>query len=89
MFDWNEGNLDHIAMHGISAEEAEEALHDPWRLPAPVYQVEGEVRRGALGATTVGRLLFVVFTRRGDLIRVITARNATERERRRYARRRK
>jgi uncharacterized DUF497 family protein len=31
-----------------------------------------------------GRLLFLAFTRRDNLIHAITARDATERERRRY-----
>jgi len=39
-----------------------------------------------LGATEVGRILFVVFTRKVRVIRVVTARPATERERRRYRR---
>jgi hypothetical protein len=84
VFDWDEGNLDHIALHGIRAEEVEEALLDHRRLPAPVYQVANERRRGALGATMEGRLLFLAFTRRDNLIHAITARDATERERRRY-----
>jgi uncharacterized DUF497 family protein len=84
MFDWDESNLDHLAEHGITGEEAEQALLDPWRLSAPVYQVTGERRRGALGATAAGRLLFVVFTHRDGLIRVVTARDASARDRRRY-----
>jgi uncharacterized DUF497 family protein len=87
MFDWDEANLGHIAAHGISAEEVEGALLDPRRIPAPAYQVEGERRRAMLGATEAGRLLFVVFTSRGELIRVVTVRDASNRERRRYGRR--
>jgi uncharacterized protein len=83
-FDWDDANVDHIAEHGISPEEAQDALLDPYRLPAPAHRVRGEQRRAVLGATVAGRLLFVVFTRRGVSIRVITARDATDRERRRY-----
>ena len=88
MFDWDEGNLDHIAEHGLLPEEVEEALLDPWRVAATAYQVPGERRRAALGATAIGRLLFVVFIRRGTLLRVVTARDATTREKSQYRRRR-
>lgn len=84
MFDWDEGNLDHITQHGISPGEAEETLLDARRLPAPAHRVDGERRRAALGSTFAGRLLFVVFVRRGGVIRVVTARDASVRERHRY-----
>jgi uncharacterized DUF497 family protein len=87
MFDWDEANLDHIADHGISAAEAEDALLDSRRIPAPAYQGTNERRRGVLGATIAGRLLFVVFTYRNELVRIITARNANAQEKRRYERR--
>jgi uncharacterized DUF497 family protein len=38
----------------------------------------------ALGKTDRGRLLFVVFTIRGDKIRVISARDASKKERSHY-----
>lgn len=87
MFDWDEANLDHIADHGISAAEAEDALLDPRRIPASAYQGVNERRHAVLGATIEGRLLFVVFTHRNELVRVITARNANAQEKRRYERR--
>jgi len=87
MFDWDEANLDHVGAHGISAEEAEDVLLDPRRIPAPAYNVSGEQRRAVLGATIEGRLLFVVFTHRDTLVRVVTARDVTTGERRRYERR--
>lgn len=84
-FDWDDANIDHIAEHNIDFEEAEEALLDPRRIPAPAYRgADGERRRGALGMTVEGRLLFVAFTRRGSLVRVVTARDAAVREKRRY-----
>ena len=86
MFDWDRGNAGHIARHGVEPEEAEEALLDPRRIGLPAYSAPGERRFAALGATQTGRVLFVVFTRRGRTIRVISARDATPRERRRYRR---
>ena len=43
-----------------------------------------EIRFYALGKTDAGRLLFVAFTIRGEKVRVISARDMTVRERRRY-----
>ena len=43
-----------------------------------------EARYAALGRTTAGRWLAVVFTIRGTLIRVISARDMSRRERRVY-----
>jgi uncharacterized protein len=51
--------------------------------------VAGEKRSAVVGATGGGRLLFVVFVRRGDLIRVVSARDAAQSEKRAYRRRRK
>ena len=68
-------------------EEAEEALTDPRRLVLRTRSQRGEERWTALGATEAGRILFVVFTRRRDGVRVITARDATLEEKRRYRKR--
>jgi hypothetical protein len=54
VFDWDEGNLDHIGEPGLLPEEVEEALLDQWRMPATAYQIPGESRRAALGATPLG-----------------------------------
>ncbi len=85
-FEWDEANLKHIGRHRVTAEEVEEALTDPRRLGAPAYDVRGETRWALLGATETGRVLFVVYTRRRGKIRVVTARDATSKEKRRYRR---
>ena len=87
MFEWDEHNSMHIAEHGLSPEDVEEALVDPRRLGTPAYNVAGEERRAVIGATSAGRLLFVVVTRRGDVVRVVTVRDANEWEKKRYRRR--
>ena len=84
MFDWYDANIDHIAGHNVRPEEAEEALTDPRRVGMPAYNTSSETRWAMIGATPDERLLFVVFTRRGRLIRVIMARDVDARERRRY-----
>ena len=52
----------------------------------PAYDAAGEARGAVIGATDAGRILFVVFTRRRSTVRVITARDATPAEKRRYRR---
>jgi hypothetical protein len=88
-FDWDDANAGHIARHSVSPEESEEALLDPRRFAQQARRSEAEHRSAVLGATSSGRILFVVYTKRGDRIRVITVRDATERERQRYRRGRK
>lgn len=84
LFDWDEHNTDHIADHGLDPDEVEEAFHDPRRIARSTYNTVSERRSAIVGATAAGRLLFVVFTSRHGLIRVVTARDATTMERRRY-----
>jgi uncharacterized DUF497 family protein len=43
-----------------------------------------EKRWAAFGKTDSGRLLVVIFTRRGNLLRVISARNMNSKERKFY-----
>jgi uncharacterized DUF497 family protein len=87
MFEWDDGNIDHIAEHGLEPEDVEDALLDPRRLGTPAYNRGGEIRRAVLGATSAGRILFVVVTTRDAMLRVVTARDATRDEQRRYRRR--
>ena len=68
-------------------EEAEEALTDPLRLVLKTRSQRGGERWAALGATEGGRILLAVFTRRRGMVRVITARDATPEEKRRYRKR--
>lgn len=72
--------------HNVSNTEAEEVFLNS---PRYVYRGSGELsgnekRFYLLGHTNAGRRLFVVFTIRGNLIRVISARDMSKRERRRY-----
>jgi len=86
MFDWDQHNTAHVARHSVTREEAEEAARDPDRFVIPAYRLGAEKRSGIVGATTAGRLLAVILARRGDRLRVVTARSATDTERRRYRR---
>jgi uncharacterized DUF497 family protein len=85
--EWDEHNVGHISRHGVESWEAEEAMLDAGRIGVPAYNSGGELRRASLGATEAGRILFLVFARRERKIRVVTARDAEEKEKRRYRRR--
>ena len=85
-FDWDEGNLaKNWARHRVAAAECEQVFFNRPRVAAPDEQhSEEEPRFYVLGQTDAGRRLFVVFTLRRDLIRVISARDMNRRERAEY-----
>lgn len=83
-FEWDEHNTSHIRRHEVTQAEAEEALTDPHLVDMPTYSTRYERRWAVLGATRQGRILFVVYTRREDRVRVVTARDASRQERRLY-----
>lgn len=83
MFDWDEGNLEHVAEHGITPAETEQViLNNPVDLEFQIRN--GEERIAQLGETDAGRILVVITTMRGELIRVVTAFPAKERLRNLY-----
>lgn len=83
-FDWDAGNARKNERHGVTQAEAEQAFFDRRLLltPDPGHSA-AEPRFHALGNTVVGRLLHITFTLRldGTRIRVISARNASRKER--------
>jgi uncharacterized protein len=72
-FEWDAGNIEHVAEHQVRPDEAEQAIDDPHALSVPAYVGGGEMRFGLLGATVDGRVLVVIYTWRGQLRRVVTA----------------
>ena len=85
-FQRDEGNAEkNWIQHHVSQGEAEQVFFN-----RPLVVVEGEQhaeltrRYYTLGHTDASRLLFIVFTIRDDLIRVIAARPMSRRERRVY-----
>ncbi|MFA5889555.1 MAG: BrnT family toxin [Actinomycetota bacterium] len=87
LFDWDVHNQRHVRDHLVEPAEAEQALADPGRIGVGAYSVAGERRWAHLGATEADRILFVVYTRRGRRLRAVTARDASDREKRRYRKR--
>ena len=74
-----------IADHGVSFAEAVTVFDDPLAdiEPERTHSFD-ESRFLAFGTSKQGRLLLVVFTERGNIIRIISAREVTPRERRNY-----
>jgi len=86
-FEWDTANLRHLARHRITREEFEQAMtHDP--VVVDFRDENGEERWYALGATDRLRVLFLVFTYRGERIRPITGWDAGKKLRETYFRRR-
>ena len=83
-FDWDTSNLDHIAAHGVTPEEAESAVNDPRVLFAGIDTGEGEWRIELVGRAHSGRIIVVVVTPGGERTRVVTAYAARSRRLREY-----
>jgi len=87
-FDWDDGNSSKsLDKHGVSQQEAEQVFVDPRVLVLADEKHSGEEQRfHAYGKTALGRWLQVSFTLRQNetLIRVISSRNMSRKERARY-----
>ena len=85
-FDWDEWNATKIwEKHAVSQAECEQVFFNEPHVVGDDTEHSGEEQRYyLLGQTGKGRQLFLVFTLREDLIRVITARDMSRRERRIY-----
>lgn len=77
-----------LEKHGVDFADAVGVFEDEWALTLKEEYVEGEQRFVTVGMDFLGRVLVVVYTYRGDDIRLISARAATKRERKAYERKR-
>ena len=86
-FQWDEGNSSkNWKRHQVSQTEAEQVfLNRPVVGSSARARPAGEARYRALGRTDAGLMLVVVFTLRESLLRIISARPMSRRERRDYA----
>ena len=82
-FDWD-GNkaASNLSKHGVSFDEAQTVFDDPLYVDFydPDHSLD-EHRYIIVGQSNTGRLLVVSYTERGDVIRLISAREATRGER--------
>ena len=85
-FQWDAGISEKSwVKHGVSRAESEEAFDNlPLLLSEDGKHTGEEERFHAMGQTDRGRRLFITFTFRADLVRVISARPMDQYERRDY-----
>ncbi len=85
-FDWDEANAQkNWDRHQVTPEEAEDVFfNEPLVVRGDIQHSQQEKRYYALGQTSKGRRLFVAFTIRQRLIRVISVRNMNRREQEAY-----
>jgi uncharacterized DUF497 family protein len=86
-FQWDSGNeRKSLERHDVSQAEAEQVFLSGPLVVSDDAHSQSELRLHALGSTNEGRLLHVTFTLRagGTLVRVISARPMSRKERRIY-----
>jgi len=83
-FDWDDANISHIAGHGVTRGEAEQAiLNRPVDIGKELRN--GEERLAQIGETDQGRVLVAISTMVENRIRVVTAWPANKAYRRYFA----
>ena len=85
-FDWDEGNkAKNWTKHKVLWQECEDVFfNDPLFIFPDIKHSEKEERYQALGHTNNKRLLFISFTIRKEKIRIISAREMSQKERKIY-----
>ncbi|RJS69924.1 BrnT family toxin [Methanophagales archaeon] len=78
---WDRRSLDHISKHEISEKEVERAVNG--RILIRNTSRKGKKLKEVIGESH-GRILFIVLELYGDKYRVITARDATQTEKKLY-----
>jgi uncharacterized DUF497 family protein len=83
--EWDSGKARlNARKHGVFFADAVSALEDDRALTERDSSSGEEERWVTMGLDGLGRVLVVVYTWRGESLRLISARNATRRERREY-----
>lgn len=89
LFEWDETKAQsNLRKHRVSFELARAVFLDPFALTEQDRMVDGEVRWRTIGVVGAGGILFVAHTLtelgKHELVRIISARRATPKERRLY-----
>jgi uncharacterized DUF497 family protein len=69
--------------HGVDFQTAARVFLDPYVIEFDDVAADGEMRFSAIGLVD-GRMLFVSYTMRDDVVRIISARGAEPHEKRKY-----
>mgnify|MGYP001594043008 CR=1 FL=1 len=85
-FEWDKGNVDKsFKKHKISPNEAEEIfLDEDLKIIKDIRHSQKEQRLIALGKTFSEKKLFIVYTVRGEKVRIISVRPMDKKERSHY-----
>ncbi len=85
-FQWDKGNIEKNRLkHKVLNFECEQVFfNEPLIIADDIKHSQNEKRRYVLGRTDLNRKLFIVFTIRNNLIRIISARDMTKNERKIY-----
>lgn len=84
-FEWDHAKAStNFKKHGVSFETACETFFDPFLVTADGGAEQGEIRDALIGMTIEWKLLWVIYVMRGDVVRIVSARPATNPERKRY-----
>lgn len=86
-YEWDESkNFSNFLKHGIRFEDALGVFNDPYAIFIN-DDSSSELRFVCIGLNEFRGYLTVVFCERGDTLRIISARKATQRERKMYEKR--
>ena len=85
-FDWDQGNIDkNWLKHEVTIQECEQVFFNkPFLVSPNPEHSQNEIRLRALGRSHNNRLLFMAFTIRKNLIRVISVRDMNRKEKKQY-----
>jgi len=84
-FEWDDDKREaNLAKHGVDFLDARTIWTRPVLDPADLRLVDGELRPTALGMIEGEIIVAVVYTLRGDVMRIISARRARRNERKIY-----
>jgi uncharacterized DUF497 family protein len=84
-YEWDGDNArSNFSKHGVHLADAVSVLEDARALTVRDLYSPEEERWITLGLDALGRILLVIWTWRGEQIRLISARRATRKERRQY-----
>jgi uncharacterized DUF497 family protein len=83
-FEWDRAKeLANRKKHGVGFRTAAKVFLDPHVIEFDDLDANGELRFNAIGLVD-GRMLFVAYTMRDDVVRIISARGAEPHEKRKY-----
>jgi hypothetical protein len=84
-FEWDNSKAkDNFAKHGVSFELAKRVFDDPFAVEFPDDREDYDEERFAIIGIVEGRILYVIYAERKNIIRIISARSATRHEQEPY-----